>query len=45
MCIALADILPEVQFHSHDRVKLTVSFALGLAIALALGLLEPHYHQ
>ena len=45
MCIALADILPEVQFHSHDRVKLTVSFALGLGIALALGLLEPHYHQ
>jgi zinc and cadmium transporter len=45
ICIALADLLPEVQFHSHDRFKLTASFAVGLLIALALGLLEPHYHQ
>jgi zinc and cadmium transporter len=45
ICIALADLLPEVQFHSHDRLKLTASFAVGLMIALALGVLEPHYHQ
>jgi len=45
ICIALADLLPEVQFHSHDRFKLTASFAVGLLIALALGVLEPHYHQ
>ena len=38
ICIALADLLPEVQFHSHDRFKLTVSFTLGLVIALVLGL-------
>ncbi len=45
ICIALADLLPEIQFHIHDRFKLTASFAVGLLIALALGLLEPHYHQ
>ena len=43
--IALADLLPGVQFHNYDRLKLTASFAVGLLIALALGLLEPHYHQ
>ena len=45
ICIALADLLPEVQFHSHDRFKLSVSFAVGLALALALGLVEPQYHH
>lgn len=45
ICIALADLLPEVQFHSHDRFKLTASFAVGLLIALGLGVFEPHFHQ
>jgi zinc and cadmium transporter len=45
ICIALADLLPEVQFHSHDRLVLTSSFLLGLAIAFALGVLEPNFHQ
>lgn len=45
ICIALADLLPEVQFHSHDRFKLTGSFIVGLSIALALGVFEPHYHN
>ncbi|WP_439106668.1 ZIP family metal transporter [Congregibacter sp.] len=33
VCIALSDLLPEVQFHSHDRVKLTAVFLLGIATA------------
>ena len=45
ICIALADLLPEIQFHSHDRFTLTASFAVGLLIAMALGALEPQYHQ
>ena len=45
ICIALADLLPKVQFHSHDRFTLTASFAVGFLIAMALGALEPHYHQ
>jgi zinc and cadmium transporter len=45
MCIALADLLPEVQFHSHDKLVLTGSFLAGLLVALALGVFEPHFHQ
>ena len=33
VCIALSDLLPEVQFHSHDRVKLTAVFLLGIVVA------------
>ncbi|MFT4872195.1 ZIP family metal transporter [Congregibacter sp.] len=33
VCIALSDLLPEVQFHSHDRVKLTAVFLLGILVA------------
>ena len=45
ICIALADLSPEVQFHSHDKLTLTVSFLAGLLIALALGVFEPHFHR
>jgi zinc and cadmium transporter len=37
MCIALSDLLPELQFHRHDRVKLTVALLAGLAVAWATG--------
>ncbi len=48
ICIALSDLLPEVHFHSHDRVKLTLVFLLGLGIAYIIGNLEPagaHHHD
>ncbi|MFT6053019.1 MAG: zinc and cadmium transporter [Halioglobus sp.] len=41
ICIALSDLLPEVQFHSHDRMKLTITFLLGIALAYAIGSIEP----
>jgi len=41
ICIALSDLLPEVQFHSHDRMKLTVAFLLGIVLAYAIGGVEP----
>jgi len=41
ICIALSDLLPEVQFHSHDRMKLTVAFLLGIALAYGIGNIEP----
>lgn len=44
LCIAAADLLPEVQFHSHDRVLLTASLALGLAIAWGITELERGSH-
>lgn len=33
LCIACADLLPELQFHAHDRVKLSLALVLGLAAA------------
>jgi zinc and cadmium transporter len=33
LCISLSDLLPELQFHSHDRMKLSVALLLGLAVA------------
>ena len=41
ICIALSDLLPEVHFHSHDRIKLTAAFLLGIALAFAIGSVEP----
>ena len=48
ICISLSDLLPEVQFHSHDRVKLSAALLLGIVTAWAIGFLEPahtHGHQ
>jgi zinc and cadmium transporter len=45
LCISLADILPEVQFHSHDRLWLTVLLLAGVLVAFGIGYLEPaHTH-
>lgn len=44
ICIAAADLLPEVQFHSHDRVLLTSALALGLAIAWGITTIERSSH-
>jgi zinc and cadmium transporter len=46
LCISLADVLPEVQFHRHDRLKLSTALILGVALAWAIGLFEPsHEHS
>ncbi len=37
LCIASSDLLPELQFHSHDRLKLSVALLLGLAVAVLIG--------
>lgn len=45
LCISLADLLPEVAFHAHDRLQLTLALALGVALAFGIGFLEPkHVH-
>jgi zinc and cadmium transporter len=41
LCISLGDLLPEVHFHSHDRVMLTLVFLVGIALAYALRFVEP----
>jgi zinc and cadmium transporter len=44
LCIASSDLLPELQFHSHDRMKLSVALLLGVGIAILIGVVEPHEH-
>jgi zinc and cadmium transporter len=44
LCIACADLLPELQFHAHDRIKLTGALVLGVATALVISRYG-HAHQ
>ena len=46
LCIALADLLPEVAFHAHDRMQLTAALLAGILLAWGIGFLEPeHAHE
>ena len=36
LCIASSDLLPELQFHSHDRFKLSIALLAGLSIAVLI---------
>lgn len=36
LSIAGADLLPELQFHRHDRLKLSMALLLGVAVAVAI---------
>jgi zinc and cadmium transporter len=46
LCISLADLLPELTFHAHDRMPLTAALFLGVGLAWAIGYFEPkHAHQ
>lgn len=44
LCIAGSDLLPELQFHHHDRWKLSAALLLGLAVAYVAGRMEGHSH-
>jgi zinc and cadmium transporter len=43
VCIALSDLLPEVQFHSHDRMRLSLTLTAGLLLAWLIGFVEPEH--
>lgn len=45
ICIALGDLLPELQFHRHDRVKLSLALLAGVALAYVIGLVEGEHHH
>jgi zinc and cadmium transporter len=46
LCVSLADILPELSFHSHDRWTLSAALLIGIAAAVVIGFLEPeHAHE
>jgi zinc and cadmium transporter len=45
LCISCSDLLPELQFHSHDRFKLSAALGAGLAVAILIGEFEICGHQ
>ncbi|TWT82075.1 zinc transporter ZupT [Planctomycetes bacterium CA13] len=45
ICISLSDLLPEVAFHDHDRLKLTSALLLGVALAVGIENLPGHAHD
>ena len=42
LCISLSDLLPEVQFHRHDRLQLSAAMLTGMGIAVAIELFHKH---
>ena len=40
LCIALSDLLPELQFHAHDRWKLSAALLGGVALMALAGQFE-----
>lgn len=45
LCISLGDLLPELHFHSHDRLKLSAMLILGVFVAVLIEILPGHDHQ
>ena len=45
LCISTSDLLPELQFHSHDRFKLSIALVAGLAFAAFIGKFETSGHD
>lgn len=45
LCISLSDLLPEIQFHSHDRFKFTLALMLGITLAYGIVFLEGDLHD
>jgi zinc and cadmium transporter len=45
LCISLGDLLPEVHFHRHDRLKLSVALLVGVLLAVGFEFLPGHSHE
>lgn len=45
LCIAASDLLPELQFHAHDRLKLSLALVIGLILAFFIGHFETTGHD
>jgi zinc and cadmium transporter len=41
LCIALSDLLPELQFHAHDRLTLSTALLAGFGLMAATSAIEP----
>lgn len=42
LCVSMSDLLPELQFHHHDRWKLSLALLLGLGVAHLASRFEKH---
>ena len=40
LCIALSDLLPELQFHSHDRLELSLALLAGFGLMVGASAIE-----
>jgi len=45
LCLSTSDLLPELQFHTHDRLKLSIALAAGLGLAALIGRFESAGHD
>jgi zinc and cadmium transporter len=45
LCISSSDLLPELQFHAHDRWKLSFALLAGLALSALIGRFESAGHD
>jgi zinc and cadmium transporter len=45
LCISLSDLLPEIEFHSHNRLSLTACLVAGVAVSYGISLLEAGHHH
>jgi zinc and cadmium transporter len=45
VCIATSDLLPELQFHSHDRFKLSAALLAGILLAGGMVWIEESGHS
>lgn len=45
LCIAASDLLPELQFHAHDRFKLSLALIAGLLVSILIGRFETSGHD
>ena len=45
LCISTSDLLPELQFHAHDRWKLSFALLAGLGVAALIGQFETSGHD
>ncbi len=45
ICIATSDLLPELQFHRHDRTSLSLALLAGIALAWSTVFLESAGHD
>ena len=45
LSISLSDLLPELQFHAHDRAALSAALIFGLSISVVVSFFEPGGHD